>query len=315
MKYVKEMRSGLKLSALCLGTWVHGGESWGGSDEKDSLHAIQAAFDLGVTCIDTAPVYGRGLAETLVGRATQGRRDRVIIATKCGLITEGRRVMISLKAASIRSEAEESLRRLGTDYIDVYQCHWPDPKTPLEETMSAMRKLQEEGKIRDIGVCNFSLAQLKEAMEYAEIFSAQNQFSVLTRDIAGDILPFCRSQGVAVFSYGALGGGILTGKYAMPPVLDKADARSFFYKFYSGEPFRKAQSALEAFRKIGRPPQQIAVNWVRQQPGVSSVIVGCRTARQVDDNMGAADWDLSKEDMETITALSAFTEDHGLARG
>ncbi|MFA5261337.1 MAG: aldo/keto reductase [Candidatus Omnitrophota bacterium] len=303
MKYTKDIHAGLRISALTLGTWVHGGDSWGGSDNEVSLNAIHAALDAGVTCIDTAPVYGQGQAETLVGQAIKGRRDKVIIATKCGLIPQGRRVMISLKAATIRDEVEHSLRRLGTEYIDLYQCHWPDPKTPLEETMSAMRKLRVEGKIRQIGVSNFSLAQLKEAMTYAPIFSAQNQLSALTHDIIGELLPFCRNAGLAVFAYGALGGGVLTGKYALPPVLDKSDARSFFYKFYTGEPFQKAQAALDAFRKIGRPFNQTAINWVRQQPGVSSVVVGCRTGQQVNDNMSATDWDLSEENMESIAQL------------
>ncbi|HOY10261.1 MAG TPA: aldo/keto reductase [Candidatus Omnitrophota bacterium] len=303
MKYIKEVYPGLRISALTLGTWVYGGENWGGSDDRESLNAIHAALDAGVTCIDTAPVYGQGQAETLVGQAIKGRRDKVIIATKCGLIRQGRRVMINLKAVSIRSEVEQSLRRLGTEYIDVYQCHWPDPKTPLEETMSAMCKLQGEGKIRHIGVSNFSSEQLKEAMTYTAVFSAQSQLSALTQDILRELLPFCRKEGLAVFAYGALGGGLLTGKYAVPPVLDKADARSFFYKFYTGAPFQKAQAVLDAFRKIGRPINQTAINWARQQAGVSSVVVGCRTAQQVNDNMAAADWDLSDEELEGIGRL------------
>ena len=303
MKYIDEPHTGLRVSVLTLGTWVYGGDGWGGSDDAQSLKAIQTALDAGVTCIDTAPVYGQGRAETLVGQAVKGQRERIIIATKCGLITQGRRVMISLKPASIREEVVQSLQRLGTDYIDVYQCHWPDPQTPLEETMNTMRQLQSEGKIRQIGVSNFSLAQLKEARLYAPVFSAQNQLAVLNPGVTGALLPFCRDEGITVFTYGALGGGILTGKYATPPVWQKSDARKFFYKYYEGEAFKRAQAILAAFRQMGRPLNQTAINWVRQQPGVTSVIVGCRTAQQVNDNIPAADWELTIQEMESIARL------------
>ena len=300
MKYAAEIYDRMKISVLTLGTWVSGGDSWGGSDAQESLKAIRTALDGGVTCIDTAPIYGQGRAETLVGQAIKGRRDNVAVATKCGLITQGRRVMVCLKADSIRAEAEQSLRRLGTDYIDLYQCHWPDPQTPLEETMTALCELQAEGKIRRIGVSNFSLSQLKEAATCAPVFSAQNQLSILNQDIAGELLPYCRNEGVAVLAYGALGGGILTGKYALPPVFEKSDARKFFYKFYEGDAFKKTQAVLTAFRQINRPLNQVAINWVRQQPGVTSVIVGCRTAQQAKDNLAAADWDLSSEEMKKL---------------
>ena len=304
MQYLDIPHTNLKVSIITLGTWVFDRDSWGGGDEKDSQAAVQAALDMGITLIDTAPVYGFGMSEEIVGRAIKGRRDQVLIATKCGLIWKGRSIRVDLSPASIENELDASLKRLGTDVIDIYQCHWPDPNTPIRKTMETLVRLKNKKKIRYIGVSNFDANLLKKAVEITPVATIQNQYSMLERTIEKDVLAVCREQGIGVLAYGPLAGGILSGKYQMPPDLEKEDARSFFYKYYSGASFEKTKNLLEELKKIEQPLNQIAINWVRQQPEVSSVIVGCRNAEQVRQNVAASDWDLTAEQLDHIRQLS-----------
>ena len=302
MKYTLISGTDMKFSVLTLGTWVFSGSTWGGSEEEGCIAAVHAALDQGINVIDTAPIYGYGRAETIVGKALRGRRDQAIVATKCGLRGKGKDIYNDLSVQGIRQEVSESLSRLKTDYIDLYQCHWPDPNMPIEETLSCLKQLQEEGKILHIGVSNFPLKLLKEASKIARIVTLQSPLSLLQREIQEDILPFCQSQQIGVLTYGSLGGGILIGKYREPRSFPRDDARSFFYKYYSGQAFQQVRSFLDKMSALGRPMNELALNWARQQTGVASAIVGCRNAEQVMENVRAAEWDITDEDMAVIKA-------------
>ena len=275
----------------------------GGTNEADCLDAVAAALDCGINLIDTAPIYGYGLAETIVGKAIKGHRDKFIIATKCGLIGKGKKITNDLTPVSIRQEVEASLKRLQIDCIDIYQCHWPDPKTTIEKTLEAMCKLREEGKIKYIGVSNFGLQLLEQATSFTKIVTLQNQYSLLERSIEKDILPLTRAKDVGVLCYGPLAGGILSGKYKSAPNFAGNDARSFFYKHYAGKSFEKTQQFLSELNEIHYPLNQTAINWLRQQEGITSVICGCRNAQQVQQNASAASWDLSENDLNRIRIL------------
>jgi aryl-alcohol dehydrogenase-like predicted oxidoreductase len=303
MNYKTIPNTDLKISSIALGTWVFGGDMWGGAKESDCMDAVSAAVDHGINLIDTAPIYGYGLAEDIVGRAIKGRRDKFLIATKCGLVGRGKNITNNLTPSSIKREVEESLRRLQIDAIDIYQCHWPDPRTPIEQTLKAMCKLKEQGKIKHIGVSNFDADLLREAVGFTQIVTLQNQYSLLERSIEESILPLTREKGVGVISYGPLAGGILSGKYNVQPGFKGMDARSFFYKYYQGQEFVKTKALLETLKGFGRPLNQIAINWVRQQKGVTSVIVGCRNARQVRQNVLSAAWELSEEQLQKIRTI------------
>jgi aryl-alcohol dehydrogenase-like predicted oxidoreductase len=305
MQYRKLGTSDLTVSSIGLGTWVFGGDHWGPTVIDKSIAAIRAAIDAGVNLIDTAPAYGIGRAEEIVGKAIKGRRESVIIATKCGVQREGKKFSYSLAPAVVREEIEASLRRLGLDRIDLYQCHWPDPKTPIEETMSELLKIKDEGKIRYIGVSNFDITLLERALAVAPVVSLQPHYSLLERKIEQSILPFCMENQIGIISYGTLGSGILTGKYPEPPCFSKGDCRNFFYMFYKEPYWSRTQLLLEEMKNISSarnaPLSQVAINWARQQEGVTSTLVGARTAEQAIMNAGAGAWTLSKEELASIT--------------
>lgn len=303
MKYTKIPKTNLEVSVLALGTWVFGGEMWAGSTETDCLEAVTRALDSGVNLIDTAPIYGNGRSEQIVGKAIKGKRHSVVLATKCGLIREGKKVQINLNPKSIRQEINESLRRLQVDYLDLYQCHWPDTTVAINETLAELNKIKEAGKIRYIGLSNYDLQQLKGAVAFGEIVTLQSHFSLLERSPGKEIVPFCQHKDIGVLAYGSMGGGVLTGKYPAPPKFDTADARNFFYKYYQADIFKKVQSLLAHLREVDYPLNQIAINWVRQQPGVTSVLVGCRNAQQASENFKAADWELSPAQVQKISSI------------
>ncbi|MFH1305237.1 MAG: aldo/keto reductase [Candidatus Omnitrophota bacterium] len=304
MEYRKIGRSNLEVSAVCLGSWVFGGDCWGEVDDARSERVVREAVEKGINFIDTAPVYGDGHAERIIGRALHGISDKVIIATKCGLEGKGASIKHNLSAAFIKEEVENSLKRLGVDVIDLYQCHWPDPNTPLEETFSTLKGLIEEGKIRHIGVSNFDRTLLERASSLAPIISDQMQYSLLDRGIERDLIPFCEANGISVLSYGPLAGGILTGKYKKPPNFPKGDARSFFYKYYREPAWTKAMELVDILGEIAEkrhvPIADIAISWVLSCPEVASCIVGCRTPQQLDENIRAAGIRLKEEELAKI---------------
>jgi len=289
---------------VCLGSWVFGGDCWGEVDDAQSERVVREAVEKGINFIDTAPVYGAGRAESVIGRALQGVSDKVIIATKCGLEQKGSSIKPNLSAAFIKEEVENSLRRLGVDVIDLYQCHWPDPNTPLEETFSTLKGLIEEGKIRHIGVSNFDRSLMKRASSLAPIISNQMQYSLLDRTIEKDLIPFCGEHGISVLAYGPLAGGILTGKYKTPPNFSKGNVKSFFYKYYREPAWTKAMALVALLREIAEkrhvPTADIAISWVLSCPEVASCIVGCRTPQQLDENIRAAGIRLKEEELAKI---------------
>jgi aryl-alcohol dehydrogenase-like predicted oxidoreductase len=304
MEHRRPGKSELSVSAIGIGTWAIGGDLWGKSDDAEAIAAIQKAIDSGLNLIDTAPAYGDGHSERLVARAIKGHRHQVIIATKCGIRPKKGGLINDLRPASIRKELEDSLKRLETDVIDLYQCHWPDPSTPIEETIGEMARMKAEGKIRAIAVSNFDAALTRKAQKVAQIASNQVPYSLLNREIEDELVPFCLEQNIGILAYGPIGGGILSGKYREKPKFGKDDARAFFYNYYEEPQWTKVQALLEELEKIaarhGNPAAQVAINWVRQQPGITSALVGARNPQQAEANAAAGDWQLSAEDLTTI---------------
>lgn len=276
-----------------LGTWALGGGSdWGNTPADVAQQTLQTALEEGITWIDTAPIYGAGMAEEQIGRFIKLHRHQITVATKCGICLHEGRPDHDLRPTSIVAECEVSLRRLQTDYIDVYQIHWPDPKVPLADSLGALMRLQEQGKIRAMGVCNFSLEQLAEACALAPIVSVQGPLSLLCPQ-GLQIAHWCHTHGLSFWAYGGLGGGILSGKYKQMPNFRRADARRYFYKYYWGEDFERATLVAGRVKQLAEqknlPPSAVALAWVLQQPGVSGVLAGARTPAQVKENKRAAE--------------------------
>ncbi len=307
MRYTTIPHSELTISRIILGTWAIGGSNWGPYDEAEALRALETAFDVGVTMVDTAPAYGSGRAEELIGKAIKGRREKVVIATKCGLdINNGFRR--DLTPPFLERELENSLRRLNTDCIDLYQPHWPDPDTPMEYTMEALLRFQSGGKIRYIGVSNFTADDLRDAFAFAPVLTLQPPYSLLDRKVEEEIQPFCLSHGVAMLTYGSLGAGMLTGKYTAPPRFKKSDARSFFYPFFQEKYWPRVNALVDRLRAMadekGVRPGHIAIAWLLGKEGVAGTIVGARSPEQVKDNLGGADCTLAPEEVRELDKLS-----------
>ncbi len=324
MQYRKLGSSGIEASVVGLGAWVLGGGSVWGTDtaDGDSVRAIQSALDAGINLIDTAPAYGFGRSEEVVGRAIQGRRDQVVLASKCGLWWDdtrgsyfcefdGRSLYRSLRPDTIRIELENSLRRLGTDRIDLYQTHWPatpPDQTPIEDTMSCLLQLQHAGKIRAIGVCNVSPSELEEHCACGAIASAQFRYSLLFREPEHTLLPRCRTHGIATLTYMSLEQGLLTGKVGMDRTFSAGEFRSNeawnpWYKPANRQRVLDLLAGLAPLQaKYGCSTAQLVLAWTLAQPGVTHVLAGARTATQVQENAGAGALSLTAEDVATISA-------------
>jgi aryl-alcohol dehydrogenase-like predicted oxidoreductase len=309
-------KADLHLTTIGLGTWAIGGPwdfGWGPQEDTESIATIQQALDLGINWIDTAPAYGLGHAEEIVGRAIKGRRDRVIIATKCGLVWDdpkSRTVTNRLKAASIRKEAEDSLRRLRIEVIDLYQIHWPEPQEDIEEAWITIANLIAQGKVRYGGVSNFSVSQIKRVQALHQVASLQPPYSLLDRAVEVELLPYCKENGIGVVAYGPLAYGLLTGKYTRARIeaLPKDDWRHRGARFQ--EPELSANLALiDKLRPIaerhGRSLGQLAIAWVLRHSEVTSAIVGARRPSQLMENAQATDWVLPDEDLQAIDDLLA----------
>ncbi len=305
-------QSSVKITPIIFGAWAIGGWMWGGSNEKDAIAAIQTSLDHGVNAIDTAAIYGMGYSEELVAKAIKGRRHQVVIATKCGMRWDseeggdpwpqqdlkGNPVVIrkNSKPDSIRYECEQSLKRLNTDVIDLYQIHWPDPTTSIEEAWSAMVKLKEQGKVRAIGVSNYSLAQLEEAHAIYPVDSLQPPYSLVRRQIEKDILPFTINHHISVIVYSPLERGLLTGKMTPGYQFPKGDHRELSPTF-SSDNRNKVHKALEKIRPIaekhGATLSQVVINFTFHVPGITAAIVGARNAAQALENAKALQLNLS----------------------
>ena len=294
---------------LAVGTWaLGGGRDWGSDTPVEQAEAtLQAAVAQGVRLFDTAPVYGNGRAEEIVGRSLRAYRHSVKIATKCGIVLREGRPDHDLSPACIYAQCEQSLRRLGTDYIDLYQIHWPDPKIPLAESLGALVRLKEQGKIRAIGVCNMSVAQLQEAVRITQIDCVQGPLSLL--DNSGrETADWCAQTHIPFMAYGCLGGGILSGKYTKEPNLRRCDARRYFYKYYVGQSFARAVQVAKRVKQIAQAKKvsagAVALAWVLAVPGVSACLTGVRSPAQLADNIGALRVVLSAQEQQFLYDIS-----------
>ena len=288
----------LQFSRIGLGTWAMGGWMWGGTDEQESIRTIHSAIDRGITLIDTAPVYGFGTSEEIVGKAlaSSGLRQRVSIATKVGIDWRNGEPFRNATGERIQAEVEASLKRLRTDVIDIYQVHWPDPMTPIAETADAMATLFKQGKIRAIGVSNFSPEQMDEFALNAPIHTAQPPYNLFEREIEKDVLPYCASHGIAVLTYGAICRGLLSGRMTADTKFEGDDLRGTDPKFLQP----RFGQYLEAVRLLDRFAQEnygkrvihLAVRWVLDQPGVTSALWGARHPGQLDPIGDVMGWTL-----------------------
>jgi aryl-alcohol dehydrogenase-like predicted oxidoreductase len=276
----------LQVSRITLGTWAIGGWMWGGTDEAESIATIQAAIEHGITVIDTAPAYGFGRSEEIVGRAlAEGRlRSHVLIATKTGLEWQRGNVFRNASRARILHEVQESMRRLRTDYIDIYQVHWPDPLVTIEETAEAMGTIFEQGKIGAIGVSNFSVAEMERFRRVAPLHVLQPPFNLFERGIEADILPYCRENKIATFGYGALCRGLLSGRMRLDSKFDPDDLRHTDPKFQNPR-FAQYLAAVErldqlAQQRFGKRVIQLAIRWVLDQ-GITTALWGARHPSQL----------------------------------
>ena len=300
----------IQVTPVGLGTWAIGGWMWGGTDEAQSIDTIHRAIDKGIGLVDTAPVYGFGRSEEIVGKAlSDGRRDQVALATKVALNwnDDHDKVWRDASAARIEREVEDSLKRLQTDRIDIYQVHWPDPKTPMEETARALEKLYQAGKIRAIGVSNFTPSQMDELQKSVPLHSLQPPYNLFEREIERDILPYCRENGIATITYGGLCRGLLTGKMREDTQFTGDDLRKNDPKF-QGDRYRQYLNAVAELDAFARERYQksvlaLALRWLVDQPGVTTALWGARRPEQLDPVDEIDGWSLDKNAMAEIDGI------------
>ncbi|GEP93606.1 Predicted oxidoreductase [Chitinophaga terrae (ex Kim and Jung 2007)] len=320
MEYRKLGNTDLELSVITYGAFAIGGNMWGGNEKQDSINSIHASLDHGVTTIDTAPFYGFGLSEEMIGEAIKGKdRTKIQLLTKFGLVwdgsnngkgefffdaeDEGRKIPVYKYAskANVIREAEESLKRLGTDYIDLLQLHWPDNTTPISETMEAMEMLIQQGKIRAAGVSNYSVDQLKEASRTLKVASNQVAYSMLNRAIEKDLVPYSLETETGIIVYSPMERGLLTGKYFRDSKLKENDHRNGYFTQFD---LPKVEAFLKAIEPIaqakGATLSQLVLRWTALQPGVSVVLAGARNAEQAIVNAQAMNFQLNEEELKLI---------------
>jgi aryl-alcohol dehydrogenase-like predicted oxidoreductase len=314
-------KSELKVTPIAFGAWAIGGWMWGGAEEDEAIKAIHASFDYGITTIDTAPVYGFGRSEEIVGKAMQGKpRDSYQLLTKFGMNwktaqgepyfdtvdNEGRPFKMYKWASKekIMQECEDSLRRLKTDYIDLYQIHWPDNTTPIHETFEAVKKLIAQGKVRAAGVCNYKTEHVDEALKTIQLASNQVPYSLINRNIEKDLVPQAIKKEMSIIPYSPLQRGLLTGKIKPGHKFGEGDTREG-NRFYTDENIRRTNDLLQKLQPIANKYNaslvQLVINWTMNQPGIGCVLVGARNEQQVKDNVGALALKLAEEDLKAIT--------------
>ena len=303
-------KSDVKITPIILGTWQAGKKMWVGIEDEDSIKAIRSAFDAGITTVDTAAIYGDGHSERIVGQALADVRDQVVYATKVWCA--------NMKYDQVIAACHQSLQNLKTDYIDLYQIHWPSGNfkteiVPIEETMAALVKLQEQGKIRAIGVSNFTTAQMAEAAQYGRIDSLQPPYSLFWRPVETDQMPYCVDNDISIIAYSALAQGLLTGKFGLNHQFAEGDHRSKNKLFADRENYQRVQAALAALRPISAAYDcslaQLSLAWLIAQPQTSA-IVGVRNAEQAMSNAKAAAVKLSPEDLAKIDAIGHTVTDN-----
>jgi len=320
MKYRNLGETDLKCSVITFGAWAIGGWRWGGNDRRESVRALLAGYQHGITSIDTAPAYGQGLSEEIIAEALQQiPRDKVQILTKYGLrwdrkegefwfsstSMDGSEIdLYKLSSAkNIMEECENSLRRLRTDYIDLYQAHWPDTTTPVSETMEAMIKLKEQGKIREAGVCNYSVSQMKKAEETYSLASDQVPYSMILREIEKDLVPYCIENKKSIIAYSPLQRGLLTGKIKPGHVFSEGDHRAGL-PYFSPDNIEVVNKMLDNLRPLAVEKNatlaQLALCWTINQPGITIALAGARNDKQAIENAKACDVKLTSKEMEFI---------------
>ena len=311
MRYKVMKKSGEKVSALTVGTWAIGGKNsmgggYGEIDDAESIKAIRAMVDGGVNLIDTAPIYGEGHSEEVVGKAIEGIRDQVLIATKYGSYIQNGKGVHCSRPNSVLREFDQSLARLGTDYVDMYVMHWPDNEgTPIEETMACVTDLKKAGKVRMLGLSNCDRELIERACAVAVIDIVQLPFSMVNQSTLDDFL-WCEQQGIDTMTWGSLGSGILTGSIREKPHFDEKDFRNTFYPFYKEPIFSKIQEFLKTMDEVsaryGKPLAQIALNWSTQKSFVTTALAGVRNEREARENCATFDWELADEDIAALDA-------------
>ncbi|MCZ8517159.1 aldo/keto reductase [Paenibacillus filicis] len=300
MKYRKLGKSGLTLSALTFGCWELGGGPWEFTSDENNIKAIQAALDMGITTFDTAEGYGNGHSEEIVGAALEGRRHEAVISTKVS--------RANLAPQDVRRSTESSLKRLKTDVIDIYYIHWPSYEIPVADTLGEFNKLKEEGLIRAIGVSNFSIEQLKEAVQYAQIDVIQPEYSLLHREIEKEIVPFLQQHQIGIMSYSSIAKGILTGAFHLGSKTLAADDFRSTRRLFLPEHLKLEEELIQALKNIadakGRAISQIAIAWLLHQEALTSAIVGSQSTKHMQDNAEAAQVELSESELAELNAVS-----------
>ncbi len=304
----------MELTTVGLGTWALGGPweyGWGPQDDNDAVGAILEALDQGINWIDTAPAYGLGHAEELVGQALRQTTHKPYVATKCGILwNEKKERVVHLKRQSVRKECHDSLRRLGVERIDLYQMHWPDPEPDIEEAWEEMARLVKEGKVRHIGVSNYSVAQMERVAKIHPIASLQPPYSMLHRDAEKELLGYCAKHTIGVVVYSPMQRGLLTGAFNAERLAALApdDHRRRAPEFQEPQ-FSATMELVDGLKKIaernGRTVGQLAVSWVLRRPELTAAIVGARRPGQIVETAPASDWNLGKKDIEEIEKLLA----------
>ncbi|ENA35848.1 hypothetical protein HMPREF1487_05206 [Pseudomonas sp. HPB0071] len=294
------------VSRIALGTWAIGGWMWGGSDESKAIATIRSAVERGINLIDTAPVYGFGNSEEIVGKALEGIRDKAVIATKVALDWNDDGPFRNATPARIRQEIEDSLRRLKTDHIDLYQVHWPDPLTPIDETARELEKLRQEGKVLALGVSNFSPEQMDAFRDVAPLAAVQPPYNLFERDIEKDVLSYAKDHGLAVLAYGALCRGLLAGKMSPSTRFDGDDLRKVDPKFQSPrfEQYLAAVAALEDYARArhDKTVLALAIRWILDK-GPTIALWGARKPEQIEGVDEAFGWSLSQEELDEIDKI------------
>jgi len=313
MEYRQLGSSDLKVSVVSFGCWAMGKQGWGDVQDEETIAAVHRALDLGINLFDTADIYGFGHSEEVLARALEGHRKEVIVATKVGNRWDEAtgKTWPDLSRSYITKAVENSLRRLRTDVIDLYQVHLPDPKTPAEETMGTLLDLQRAGKIRWIGVSNFSPEQIREFLRYGPVVSLQPPLSLFVRHAEVQLLPLCQEQNIGVITYSPLAMGLLTGKYDGPIEFPEGDFRRG-NSLFQGRTFERniaVVKRLKAFaERHGRTVTQLAVAWVLAHPAVTSAICGAKRPPQIEESAAAWDWKLSYQQLKEIDRILVETQ-------
>jgi myo-inositol catabolism protein IolS len=292
--------SPVSVSEIGLGTWGMSGAFWGAADDAESIRVIHRALDLGVSLVDTAEAYGQGHAEEVLGKALDGRREKAVVATKVA--------PNHLAPGKLAGAIEGSMKRLQTDYLDVYFIHWPNPDFPIGPTMEALEQLRAKGRIRAIGVSNFGPKEMDQARSHGTIDVLQPPYNMLWREIEAEILPYCRQHNIGIMPYSGLAQGLLTGTLSRNSMFAEGDERRTTVLFQPGV-YEHALDAVDRLRpiakKYGKSVPQLAVQWLTSRPGVSAPLLGARTVREIEENVGSVGWTITADDVAAIDQLTS----------